>query len=64
MSAVDLALKINRKTWLPAVDKFLQNNSWDSTWALMMSLIDPYLENSQLMTQMASLEARKALLNV
>jgi UDP-galactopyranose mutase len=37
---VEAALREERGAWLPRVDAFLANLSWDRTWAAMRNLVD------------------------
>lgn len=37
----------NNNSWLKKVDTFLENSSWDNTWAKMLSIINQSLEQKQ-----------------
>jgi UDP-galactopyranose mutase len=43
-AAEKLLAKTDRSEWLKRVDAFLENISWDKTWAQMSDLIDEAIE--------------------
>ena len=50
----------NRETWLAKTDVFLKDNSWDTTWKRMNSLIEStFAEKSRSMKQMMNTNTKK-----
>lgn len=39
VDSIQKALTLNKSEWLPRVDEFLKNNSWDITWSRMLDLM-------------------------
>lgn len=64
VAAIEAALSTNQQQWLPRVDAFLKNNSWDATWSRMMDLIEPLLNKREAAFNTASQSILKGTLHV